>query len=116
MADSQIQVDDRVRLLGEDESAAAKRAGTGTVDAVDGNAVRVRWDSEIYLTTHAPSQLEVVTIVCSYAKEKWTRGKRFGFDGMVMLCDIHRVPANGEVYEVDFDKVASVTSRCQGPW
>lgn len=110
----QIGVDDRVRLP-EQTSPDALARGTGTVWALEGEEVKVGWDGNNWaLFRYPPGDLVKVTIVCSYAKQRWAAGEPFGIDGMIILCDTHKRPANGEVYDVDDPK--TVTARCQGPW
>ncbi len=80
----------------------------------EGLTIRTINPYPIQITGVSPEKFKEVEIHCSYAKEQWKRGKKWGIEGMIIVCDAHGTPANGEVYEVD--EPSAVTARCQGPW
>ncbi len=107
-----LRAGQRVRPSGLVRAEIAKE-GSGTIVKMDGDVPTVAWDGfgGVLRVREDPETLVVVDVKCSYAKEKWKRGSKWGVEGMIIVCDIHDQPANIEVYEVD--DVSSVTSLCQ---
>ncbi len=107
---SALRAGQRVRFE-EHDSPEWLRDGAGTIMAMDGEIPLVGWDtSGWFRVREVPELLVVVEPKCSYAKEKWVAGENFGVMGMIVLCDVHKKPANGGVYEAD--EIAKVTGLC----
>lgn len=113
-----LDIGTRVREGGEGKDTEACRIGSGEIIENDGDLIKVRWDNGgyPYASTRLSHELVEVPIVCSYAEVKWKRGTPWGIDGMIVVCDIHKAPANGDIYDVDPGQEGTVMSRCQGPW
>ena len=103
----------RVRLA-EHSSPEDLRDGRGSVRRMEGDIPVVAWDahSGVLIVREDPTHLIEVTPRCSYAKARWKRGTKWGIEGMIVVCDVHDMPAAAKVYDVDVNEITSVTDLC----